>query len=320
MVVISTASDQHQPASSRAIATLAMAGFFLRVDELDPALVQSAVALVAAGSRCGGSQVPAVAHGLADPVAGAVVPGGLDQQPARVGVAGLGDRPLRPGAARRSTRLGTRPTKEPMVLPVNRCQSPISTASANPVSVLTPRRQPSRRTSGVNSRRRPSHRSARAGRGALVTSTFVVESNASWCHGTEAWRSQPYQHRQQSYAPHIHSAAAASVRAPPVVVPCCPGGAPDLRRRERGLAPCAPAAARPGRGRRPAPRAHRHDQPRCCRAAATWRSPGPSPTSATRPSPASTCTPSPPQAPILDPLNLAAVGHDRPQRCSSASG
>ena len=47
--------------------------------------------------------------------------------------------------------MGTSPTKEPMVLPVNRCQSPISTASANPVRVPIPRRQPSRRTSGVNS-------------------------------------------------------------------------------------------------------------------------------------------------------------------------
>ena len=37
------------------------------------------------------------------------------------------------------------------MLPVNRCQSPTSTASANPVSVPTPRRQPSRRTTGVNS-------------------------------------------------------------------------------------------------------------------------------------------------------------------------
>lgn len=44
-----------------------------------------------------------------------------------------------------------RPTKDPMVLPVNRCQSPTSTASANPVRVLTPRRQPRRRTTGVNS-------------------------------------------------------------------------------------------------------------------------------------------------------------------------
>jgi hypothetical protein len=35
-----------------------------------------------------------------------------------------------------------------MVPPVNRCQSPISTASANPVTVLIPRRQPRRRTTG----------------------------------------------------------------------------------------------------------------------------------------------------------------------------
>ena len=37
------------------------------------------------------------------------------------------------------------------MVPVNRCQSPISTARANAVSVETPRRQPSRRTTGVNS-------------------------------------------------------------------------------------------------------------------------------------------------------------------------
>ncbi len=35
--------------------------------------------------------------------------------------------------------------------PVNRCQSPISTASPNPVRVDTPRRQHNRRTTGVNS-------------------------------------------------------------------------------------------------------------------------------------------------------------------------
>jgi hypothetical protein len=35
--------------------------------------------------------------------------------------------------------LGTKPTNAPIVLPVNRCQSPISTASA--VNVETPRRQ-----------------------------------------------------------------------------------------------------------------------------------------------------------------------------------
>ncbi|HET7326394.1 MAG TPA: hypothetical protein VFJ14_03830 [Nocardioidaceae bacterium] len=34
---------------------------------------------------------------------------------------------------------------------MNRLQSPISTASANAVSVEMPRRQPSRRTIGVNS-------------------------------------------------------------------------------------------------------------------------------------------------------------------------
>src|SRR5699024_9173895 len=47
--------------------------------------------------------------------------------------------------------LGTSPTKAPMVLPVNRLQSPISTANASPVRSLMPRRQPRRRTNGVNS-------------------------------------------------------------------------------------------------------------------------------------------------------------------------
>jgi hypothetical protein len=47
--------------------------------------------------------------------------------------------------------LGTRPTNAPMLLPVKRCQSPISTASANPVRVPIPRRQPNRCTTAVNS-------------------------------------------------------------------------------------------------------------------------------------------------------------------------
>ena len=38
-----------------------------------------------------------------------------------------------------------------MLLPVNRCQSPISTASANPVNVRDPTQAASRRTTGVNS-------------------------------------------------------------------------------------------------------------------------------------------------------------------------
>ena len=44
---------------------------------------------------------------------------------------------------------GIRPTNEPIELPVNRVQSPISTARANPVRVEIPRRQPSRRTTSV---------------------------------------------------------------------------------------------------------------------------------------------------------------------------
>ncbi len=46
---------------------------------------------------------------------------------------------------------GTSPTNAPIVRPESRCQSPISTARANAVSVETPRRQPNRRTTGVRS-------------------------------------------------------------------------------------------------------------------------------------------------------------------------
>ena len=45
---------------------------------------------------------------------------------------------------------GTKPKYPPIVLSVKRCQSVISTANANPVSVEIPRKQPSRFTSGVN--------------------------------------------------------------------------------------------------------------------------------------------------------------------------
>src|SRR4051812_33996460 len=45
----------------------------------------------------------------------------------------------------------TSPTKDPMLLPVTRCQSPISTASANPVRVAIPCRQPRRCTTAVHS-------------------------------------------------------------------------------------------------------------------------------------------------------------------------
>ena len=69
---------------------------FASFDEPDPALVESVVALIAADPGRGRREVPAVSHGFPDPVAGAVVPGCLDQQPARVAVAGLGDRALGP--------------------------------------------------------------------------------------------------------------------------------------------------------------------------------------------------------------------------------
>jgi hypothetical protein len=47
--------------------------------------------------------------------------------------------------------VGTRPRYAPMLEPVNRSQSPISTARANAVSVDTPRRHCSRVTTGAHS-------------------------------------------------------------------------------------------------------------------------------------------------------------------------
>ena len=80
--------------------TFAIGVLFAALGELHPPVVESPVAFIAADPRGCGGEFPALAHGLAYPVLGPVVPGGLDQQPAHVGVAGLGDRPLDPGAAR----------------------------------------------------------------------------------------------------------------------------------------------------------------------------------------------------------------------------
>ena len=74
-----------------------------------------------------------------------MVPYGLDDQSAGVDVVGLGDRALHPDVPE------TRATKEAMLLPVKRCQSPISTASPNAVSVDTPRRHAERWTTAVSS-------------------------------------------------------------------------------------------------------------------------------------------------------------------------
>ena len=57
-------------------------------------MVEASVAQVSAGPGGRGGEVPAVADGLAGDVAVLVMPGSLDQESARVAVAGLGDRPL----------------------------------------------------------------------------------------------------------------------------------------------------------------------------------------------------------------------------------
>jgi hypothetical protein len=88
--------------------------------------------------------------------------------------------------------LGTRPTNAPMVLPVNRCQSPISTAKANPVNVEIPRRHPSRCTIGVNSllAARVSIAVSRRSRRARTLSTVSWSDSKAICSGAEPndWR------------------------------------------------------------------------------------------------------------------------------------
>ena len=114
-----------------------------------PALVQSAVAFVAADPSRRRGEFPAIPHRLAGhPVRLGVVTGGLDQQPAGVVLPVLVIEPWERDWPEEDS-VGTSPTNAPMVAPVNLCQSPISTASAKPVSVEMPRRQPSRRTTGV---------------------------------------------------------------------------------------------------------------------------------------------------------------------------
>ncbi len=146
-----TARDQHQPASSRAMATLAMTGRLQRRLNLTQRSCSRRLPSVAAGTGGGWGQFPPVAHGLAGRVAGAVVPGGFDQQAAGVGVAGLGDRALHPGRA--GGVLGRDQADERAdavageAVPVADLDGRARTRSACEI----PRRQPSRRTTGVNS-------------------------------------------------------------------------------------------------------------------------------------------------------------------------
>src|SRR5690606_33704659 len=69
-------------------------GALVSFDEPHPAGVQSPVAGIASCPGCWGCQALSAGQAHPDPVGGSVMPGGLDQQPAGVGVAGLGDRPL----------------------------------------------------------------------------------------------------------------------------------------------------------------------------------------------------------------------------------
>lgn len=94
-----TASDHHYPASSRAMATLAVVDLLRRSRNVTQRACRRRLPTSPQACAAAGGQVPSGAHGGTGDVPGAVVLGGLDQQPAHVGVAGLGDRPLCPRAA-----------------------------------------------------------------------------------------------------------------------------------------------------------------------------------------------------------------------------
>ena len=68
-------------------------GAFLALIEADPPRVQAPIGGLAACPRRGGGRVPASAQILSGPIPGSVMPGGFDQQPAGVAVAGFGDPP-----------------------------------------------------------------------------------------------------------------------------------------------------------------------------------------------------------------------------------
>ena len=88
------ATSTSRPARGRS-AVLATTGRLCRASKRDPAGVQAPVGALPAVPRGRAGAVLAPAQVRAGPVGRAVVPGRLDQQPAGVPVAGLGDR--RPG-------------------------------------------------------------------------------------------------------------------------------------------------------------------------------------------------------------------------------
>ena len=146
-----TASDQHQPASSRAMAVLATTVRLRRASKWTQRSCRRRLARWPRSRAAGVGGVLAAAQLGADPVGRAVVPGGLDQQPAGVPVAGLGDRPLASGRRRRRTRWaparGRRRSSGRSTGASRRSRPRARTRSTS----ATPRRQPSRVTTGVNS-------------------------------------------------------------------------------------------------------------------------------------------------------------------------
>ena len=72
-------------------------GSFASFDEPDPPVVEAPVPEVTAGTSCGGGLFPTPVHDSADVIARTMMPGGFDEQPTGMAVAGLGDGPLHPG-------------------------------------------------------------------------------------------------------------------------------------------------------------------------------------------------------------------------------
>jgi hypothetical protein len=112
-----------------------------------PALMQPACALVGSRADRGGLPLATLLEHCARAQRSPLLPGGLDQQPAGMRIAGLCDRAE---AAPLAGRVLARGEAEEGACGRKRVQSPSSTVNASAVSVPTPRRQLSRPTISTN--------------------------------------------------------------------------------------------------------------------------------------------------------------------------
>jgi hypothetical protein len=166
--------------------------------ELLPLAVQPVVALMAADPGRFIRDVPAGTHLLADVgVRPAVVPGGLDQQ-RRAWVLPVLVIPSWDREAPEECSDGTRPRYAPMVLPVKRFQSPISTARPTAVSTEMPRRHVRARTTGAA--RCGGRRSRHGRRNAPVHGAAKASRRGAWPASDHPER--PHVHARGPGPPH----------------------------------------------------------------------------------------------------------------------